>query len=148
MFFHCTMCLILELFFRGRACFYFFLFCFFFVVPDHASGVIDFFVLETCIVYWINLCVWPVLQTVIISEPISAPKGDRFPIVFRDTYADVELWRAGLLFVSRIKYWGQQSPEPVWGPVRVTVVMVKDPSHSRCLLFRRKELYAQFQSCS
>lgn len=42
-----------------------FLFLCFLAVPHHASGVIDFFVLETCAVHWINLCAWPVLQTVI-----------------------------------------------------------------------------------
>lgn len=100
-------------YFLGWGAFFFFfnLFCFLLVL-DCASGVIDFFVLETCIVCWINLCVRPVLQTVIIFEPRSAHKGNGYPIVFRDAFDEVELWRAGLLFSSRIKYWGQRGPEP------------------------------------
>lgn len=83
----------------------------------HASGVINFFILETCIMCWSNLCVWPVLQTIITFEPSSVPKGNRFPVFFRDSSAEVELWRSGLLFFFKSfkKLLGAAGPGAVIG---------------------------------
>lgn len=64
----------------------FFLNFIFFVDLEHAFRLIDFFVLENCVVCWNNPCPRALLLIVIESGTSCPPKGNRFPVCCLQRY--------------------------------------------------------------